>query len=64
MATMEEPPSPCNKICRINDVTGWCDGCARTLPEIAAWSAAGAAEKRAILDRVAQRVISGFTPGQ
>ena len=31
-------PSPCNSICRIDSATGWCLGCARTLPEIAAWA--------------------------
>ena len=31
-------PSPCNSICRMDPSTGWCLGCARTLPEIAAWA--------------------------
>ena len=31
-------PSPCNSICRMDPATGWCLGCARTLPEIAAWA--------------------------
>jgi uncharacterized protein len=30
--------SPCNNVCRIDDATGWCIGCARNLDEIAAWS--------------------------
>ncbi|MET0587318.1 MAG: DUF1289 domain-containing protein [Novosphingobium sp.] len=46
---MEEPASPCNTICRINRKTGWCEGCCRTLDEIAAWSTASGEEKRAIL---------------
>jgi predicted Fe-S protein YdhL (DUF1289 family) len=52
---MVDPPSPCNTICRIDEATGWCQGCGRTLCEIAGWSAAGAEEKRAILARIAQR---------
>ncbi len=31
-------PSPCNSICRMDEATAWCQGCARTLPEIAAWA--------------------------
>ena len=31
-------PSPCHSVCRIDPATGWCQGCARTLPEIAAWA--------------------------
>ncbi|WP_231471494.1 DUF1289 domain-containing protein [Novosphingobium sp. CECT 9465] len=49
------PPSPCNKVCVIHPVTQVCRGCARRLDEIAAWSGASAAEKRAILARIAQR---------
>lgn len=30
-------PSPCTSICRIAPATGWCEGCFRTLDEIAAW---------------------------
>lgn len=52
---MEQPASPCNKICRIDAATGWCEGCKRTLEEIAGWSAAGSAERRAILRRIDQR---------
>jgi len=31
--------SPCNKICRIEVVSGWCAGCGRTRDEIARWGA-------------------------
>lgn len=31
-------PSPCKSICRMDAATGWCEGCLRTLDEIAAWS--------------------------
>ena len=30
-------PSPCTDVCRIDPVSGWCEGCLRTLDEIAAW---------------------------
>ncbi len=35
--------------------TGTCRGCLRTITEIAGWYEASDAEKRAILDRLAQR---------
>ena len=40
--------SPCIDVCRMDDATGWCIGCLRTLDEIAAWSALGDADKRAV----------------
>ncbi len=41
-------PSPCNSICTIDQVTGRCAGCLRTLDEIAMWSVLDDAEKRAV----------------
>jgi predicted Fe-S protein YdhL (DUF1289 family) len=38
--------------------SGYCEGCLRTLPEIAAWAAAPDGERRAILARVAQRAAA------
>jgi predicted Fe-S protein YdhL (DUF1289 family) len=47
--------SPCIDVCKMNEATGWCQGCYRNLVEIAAWSSAGDAEKVLILAAVAQR---------
>ncbi|HKX78646.1 MAG TPA: DUF1289 domain-containing protein [Novosphingobium sp.] len=52
---MQEPPSPCNQVCRIDDATGWCTGCRRTLDEIAGWAALSPHEKQAVLDRLPRR---------
>lgn len=41
-------PSPCNSICRIDEATGWCLGCARTLPEITAWAGLDDESKRKV----------------
>ena len=41
--------SPCINICRMHAATGWCEGCARTIAEIAAWSKLGDADKRSVL---------------
>lgn len=50
-----EVPSPCISLCRIDARTGWCEGCGRTLDEISGWSAASDTERRAVLQRIAQR---------
>jgi predicted Fe-S protein YdhL (DUF1289 family) len=39
----------------MNPDTGLCEGCLRTLDEIAAWSSMGPEEKRAVLDRLPAR---------
>jgi len=48
-------PSPCTNVCCINDATGWCEGCGRTLSEIAAWSAMEDDEKRTVWALLPQR---------
>jgi predicted Fe-S protein YdhL (DUF1289 family) len=42
-------PSPCVSICVMDPATGWCEGCFRTLPEIAAWGGLSSAERCAVL---------------
>jgi hypothetical protein len=49
------PLSPCLGICLMDPYTRTCRGCLRTIEEIAGWYAAGPAEKRAILARLAGR---------
>ncbi len=51
----QEVPSPCNNVCRMNPHTGYCEGCFRTLDEIARWSGATPEEKRAVLARLEAR---------
>ena len=41
-------PSPCVSICRIDAASGLCEGCARTLGEIAAWGTMDDAARRAV----------------
>ncbi len=45
----EEVASPCVNVCRMDAASGYCEGCRRSLEEIACWSAYTAAEKRAVL---------------
>jgi predicted Fe-S protein YdhL (DUF1289 family) len=54
----EESPrvaSPCVSICRMNDATGLCEGCLRTIDEIAAWSVLDDDARRAVWDAIARR---------
>ena len=41
--------SPCTNVCQMHQPTGWCEGCARTIAEIIAWSKASETERRAVL---------------
>jgi predicted Fe-S protein YdhL (DUF1289 family) len=50
-----EVPSPCVSICVIDQPTGLCAGCYRTLAEIAGWIDLSAGERRVLLARLAQR---------
>ncbi len=50
--------SPCINVCRMDPQSGLCEGCLRTLEEIAGWSRASDPEKRAILARVATRAAA------
>ena len=46
-------PSPCVNICRMRP-DGRCEGCRRTLGEIAEWSLASDDRRREIMTRIAQ----------
>jgi uncharacterized protein len=48
-------PSPCISVCRMDAVTGLCEGCFRTLEEIAGWGMKADAERRAVWDLLQQR---------
>ncbi|HEY1089557.1 MAG TPA: DUF1289 domain-containing protein [Burkholderiaceae bacterium] len=47
--------SPCINICRMDASTGFCEGCARTLDEIARWGMADEAERRGVLACLPER---------
>ena len=57
-------PSPCTGICTLDPDSGFCDGCMRTIDEIAAWGALDPATRRAILDRLPQRWSQVVAPAQ
>ena len=51
-------PSPCISICAIDQVTGLCAGCLRTLDEIAVWSVLDDEEKRAVWTELDARRVA------
>jgi len=53
-------PSPCINVCRMNPQTGLCEGCYRTIDEIAQWSSASNEVKRAIWIEIRRRQESMF----
>jgi predicted Fe-S protein YdhL (DUF1289 family) len=50
-----EVASPCTDVCKMNPASGLCEGCLRTLEEIAAWSSMTSEEKRRVLARLPVR---------
>ncbi|HEV7855963.1 MAG TPA: DUF1289 domain-containing protein [Herminiimonas sp.] len=48
LAPDERLPSPCIGVCQMNTKTKFCDGCFRTLDEIAEWGAIDDAPRRSI----------------
>lgn len=56
--------SPCVNICRMDPATGWCEGCLRTLDEIATWTLLDLSEREAVLASLDQRRrLRGEPPG-
>jgi predicted Fe-S protein YdhL (DUF1289 family) len=55
--------SPCNRVCRLDDATGCCVGCGRTLDEIARWAAMGDDERRRVCERLPARLARRLRPG-
>lgn len=51
-----DPPSPCVGVCVINGQTQLCDGCFRTLDEIAAWWDYSPEQKRVVLTQLEERL--------
>jgi uncharacterized protein len=41
-------PSPCVSVCRMDPASGYCEGCLRTIDEIAGWSRMDDDARRAV----------------
>lgn len=48
-------PSPCIGVCRIDEATGWCAGCLRTLEEITDWGTLVDRDRMILWKRLTQR---------
>jgi predicted Fe-S protein YdhL (DUF1289 family) len=59
-AVAADVPSPCISICRMNPGSGFCEGCLRTIEEIAAWSVMTDADKRSVWRAIELRAAAGF----
>lgn len=55
--------SPCNKVCVLDPVTGWCIGCGRSGEEIGAWTAMTEDEQRALVAQLRARLARMVTRG-
>lgn len=49
--------SPCVNVCRMSPTTGLCEGCSRTIDEIAAWSRMSDESKRAVWQQLDARRV-------
>jgi predicted Fe-S protein YdhL (DUF1289 family) len=58
LGSAENVPSPCISVCRMDAVSGLCEGCLRTLDEIARWSTLPESSKRAVWTLIGQRVAA------
>lgn len=54
--------SPCIDVCRMDAQSGFCEGCLRTVDEIAGWAAMPDEQKLLILAAIARRRASLLPP--
>ena len=52
----DDVPSPCISVCRMDAVTQLCEGCFRTLDEIAAWGRMSDEGKREVWAMISRRI--------
>lgn len=53
-------PSPCNSTCVIDEKSGLCYGCARSLDEIMNWSQMESGKRNQIMDEIDDRLAQHF----
>ena len=55
VAVLSTVKSPCTSVCQMHEPTGWCQGCARTIPEITGWACADDTSRLLVLARLPER---------
>ena len=55
-----EVPSPCSSVCRMDRLSGFCEGCLRTIPEIAGWSKMEDDSRRQVWRAIELRAQAGI----
>jgi predicted Fe-S protein YdhL (DUF1289 family) len=48
--------SPCVDLCVMDDASGWCIGCGRTIDEIAGWGQSSPATRAAVIAELPARM--------
>jgi predicted Fe-S protein YdhL (DUF1289 family) len=61
---MSAASTPCIKICVIDPASGLCEGCGRTLQEIAQWGGFSEAQRLAIMAELPERQKQGESERQ
>ncbi len=56
----EEVKSPCISVCTMDDATGFCQGCYRTLDEIEKWWDFEPAQQKKIVAKASEREAAIF----
>ena len=56
----DDAPSPCTSVCRMDRLSGFCEGCLRTIPEIAGWSKMEDAARRGVWRAIELRARAGL----
>ncbi len=51
-------PSPCTGVCQMDEQSGYCKGCLRSIDEIIDWGVASEPKKRAIWQAILQRRVA------
>lgn len=61
MSNIEEIVSPCIGVCAMNDSTGFCMGCYRTVDEIREWWNMTDQEREKVIGSLDQRLLDNTT---
>jgi len=55
-----DAPSPCTSVCRMDSQSGFCEGCLRTISEIAGWSTMEDVARRSVWRAIELRARAGL----